>query len=111
MEKTIRSVAFADYAKKHNLNGQGHPVVKKSENGLYVTLATDNIIAEGEYAGRKESKNIWFARTVVEQGLVSEGQALSDLGLGDMIVCTVQSENGEREKLAFPGESKYTKVF
>lgn len=112
MEKTINSVTFGDYAKKHRLNGQGFPTVKASENGLYITLLSDNVIKDGPYAGKKESKNIWFARTVVEKGLVSEGQAISDLGLTDMIVCETRNEAGEiREKLAFAGESKYTKVF
>lgn len=106
---TLKSVAFADY-KKANKIVSVHKAVKKSENGLYVTFLTSELNKDGEFAGKPIAKNMWFARTVVESGRVSEGQSTAELDIANMIVCETTNEAGEiREKLAY-GAGDYVAI-
>ena len=106
----LTSVAFADFKKANNITGVS-PKVRKSENGLFVTFMTSDLQTEGEHKGKPVVKNIWFARTVVEAGLVSEGQSTAELGISDMIICTTKNEQlEERLKLAYPGASTYIAI-
>ena len=102
----LTSVAFADYKKANGITSVC-PTVRKSENGLFVTFLTDKKDADGKTI----AKNIWFARSVVDAGRVSEGQAIGELDIPSMIVCNTHNEGGElRQKLAYPGVSTYVAI-
>lgn len=114
MEKsTITSVAFAEFKKANNIVSVSKTVAKSKGNGLYVTFLSSDKHTEGPLLGKAKAIPMWFARTVVEAGLVSEGQATADLGIGEMIICDVENEAGElRQKLAYAGadNSNYTAI-
>jgi hypothetical protein len=104
--ETLKTVSFADYKKANNIVSVSK-AVRKSQNGLFVTFLTSEKDAEG----KPIALNTWFSRKAVEAGLVSEGQAVADLGLGEMIVCETKNEAGEiRQKLAFAGNSDYIAI-
>lgn len=106
----LTSVAFADFKKANGITSVS-PIVRKSENGLFVTFLTDKIQTEGKHKGKATPLNVWFARSVVDAGLVSAGQATADLGIKDMIICDTHNEAGElRQKLAYAGASSYVAI-
>lgn len=114
----LTSVAFADFKKAEGIVSVS-PKVRKSENGLFVTFLTDKKDADGKTI----AKNIWFARSVVDAGKVSEGQSIAELDIPSMIVCNTINEAEAlkmkadpsyvpelREKLAYPGASTYIAI-
>ncbi len=106
MEKLV-SVSFADFKKANKIVAVHNTVKRSSGNGLFVTFLTSDLDAEG----KQIAKNVWFARTVAEKGLVSEGQSTAELGISEMIVIDTKNEAGElRQKLAYAGEGNYTAI-
>jgi len=102
----LTSVAFADFKKANQITSVS-PTVRKSENGLFVTFLTAKKLADG----KPEALNIWFARSVVDAGKVSEGQSIAELDIPSMIVCNTTNEAGEaRQKLAYAGASTYVAI-
>lgn len=114
MEKSpITSVAFADFKKANNIVSVSKTVQRSKGNGLFVTFLSSELHTEGPLKGKAKAIPMWFARTVAEAGLVSEGQSTAELGIGDMLIVNTVNEAGEpRQKLAYAGEdnSNYTAI-
>lgn len=114
MEKSpITSVAFAEFKKANNIVSVSKTVQRSKGNGLFVTFLSSDLHTEGPQKGKAKAIPMWFAKTVVEKGLVSEGQATSELGIGEMIIVNTKNEQLEdRQKLAYAGadNSNYTAI-
>jgi hypothetical protein len=104
--ETLKSASFASFKQANKIVSVSN-AVRKSQNGLFVTFLTSEKDAEG----KPVAKNVWFARTVVEKGLVSEGQSTAELNIAGMIIVDTHNEAGElRQKLAYAGEGSYTAI-
>ena len=105
--KDLTSVPFAEFALSHNLVSINPLVRISSGKSLFVTTLTD----KKDAAGKAIALNIYFARTVSDEGVLAEGDMFNKAMRNDALVYDITNAKGEqRYKIGFPGTSAYEAI-
>jgi len=103
----LKSVPFADFARANNLVSI-NPLVRVSKGkSLFVTTLTN----QKDENGRIIALNIYFARTISDDGVLAVGDMFTKAMREDALVYDITNAKGEqRYKIGFPGTSAYEAI-